>query len=131
MYIPGQARSIRYRSAGTWMGWPVVDVALGPDPARGESRGSARGVIAVGDTALGLVAVGGSARGEIAVGGLALGGVCCGDVCAGVVSLGGIALGGRRSGCWPSAGARLGGRSSAEPGRIPRRWPFSVSGCRF
>lgn len=110
MYIPVQARCIRYRSAGTWMGWPVVDIALGPDPGRGESRGNARGVIAAGDTALGLVTVGGSARGVIAVGGLALGGVCCGGVCAGVVSLGGIALGGLAVGLLAIGGVAAGGQ---------------------
>lgn len=53
MGMPAQARGIRYRSPRTWMGLPLVDIALGPDAERGEMRGRARGVIAVGDMAPG------------------------------------------------------------------------------
>ena len=58
-------KGIRYRSARSWAGMPLVDIALGPDPDRGESRGHARGVIAIGDTARGIVAVGGFAAGAV------------------------------------------------------------------
>jgi hypothetical protein len=77
-------RSRRYRSEATLLGWPVIAIALGPDPERGETKGVARGVIAIGDMAIGGVALGGFATGIFAAGGAAIG----------VFSLGGFALGG-------------------------------------
>ncbi len=74
---------VRYRSAIGIGDIPLVAVALGPDPERGERRGHARGIIAIGDMATGVVAVGGLATGGVAIGGLSLG----------VASLGGLALG--------------------------------------
>jgi hypothetical protein len=67
---------------GTW-DIPFYDVAVGPDLARGELRGHAKGVIAIGDLATGFLALGGLARGAIAIGGLA----------AGLVSFGGLSIG--------------------------------------
>src|SRR5262249_8642600 len=62
---------------------PFYDIALGADPERGELRGHAKGVIAIGDIATGFLALGGLARGIVALGGLA----------AGVFSFGGLSLG--------------------------------------
>lgn len=74
---------VRYRSALAIGDIPLVSIALGPDPEKGEWRGHARGVIAIGDIATGLVAIGG----------LATGGLCFGGVSLGLASLGGLALG--------------------------------------
>ncbi len=84
----------RFRSEATFLGLPLVALALGPDPAQNEWRGHARGVIAIGDIATGIVAIGGVARGVIAVGGLAIGGVTFGGGSLGVLAVGGLALGG-------------------------------------
>ena len=97
-------RGIRRRSQATIFGWPLYDIATGPDPAAGEWRGHARGVIAVGDVATGVLALGGVARGLIAFGGLAVGGICfggcslalllgIGGFAAGAVAIGGMAIG--------------------------------------
>lgn len=74
---------VRYRSAAGIGDIPLLSIALGPDPEKGERRGHARGIVAIGDTATGLVAVGGLAAGGVAIGGLSLG----------LASLGGRALG--------------------------------------
>ena len=76
-------RGVRYASAAAIGGIPLIAIALGPDPAKGEWRGHARGLLAIGDIATGLVAIGG----------LATGGVCIGGLSIGVASLGGLALG--------------------------------------
>jgi hypothetical protein len=76
-------RSIRYRSSASLGGIPLLSVALGPDPEKGEWRGHARGGVAIGDLA----------TGGIAIGGLALGGICIGGVSIGFASFGGFALG--------------------------------------
>lgn len=101
---PG-ARCVRRESSARLLGWPLVSIAIGPDPERGERVGRARGVIAVGDVAIGGVAVGGVAMGVVAVGGVAVGvsaaaGVAVGllaslgSVSAGGCAVGGVALGG-------------------------------------
>ena len=46
-----QQRGIRKRSKSTLLGWPVYDIAIGPDPKKGEHRGHAKGIIAIGDIA--------------------------------------------------------------------------------
>jgi hypothetical protein len=50
---------VRMQSSHRLFGIPLYDIAIGPDPARGEAKGRAKGIIAVGDVASGLVAVGG------------------------------------------------------------------------
>ncbi len=87
-------RGIRKRSKATLFGLPLLDIAMGPDPATGEMRGHARGIIAIGDMATGGFAFGGLARGLIAFGGLALGGLAIGGCAVGAIALGGAAVGG-------------------------------------
>ena len=72
-----------YRSGWTLLGWPLLAMSQGYDPATGRKR-VAKGWVAIGD-----VAVGG-----LAIGGAAFGGVCLGGVSVGLVSLGGLAVGG-------------------------------------
>jgi hypothetical protein len=47
---------MRYQSKLTLWGVPLVSIAIGPDIASGQARGVARGVVAIGDVALGIVA---------------------------------------------------------------------------
>jgi len=86
-------RSVRRRSAYEFLGMPLYDIAIGPDLARGQMRGHARGVIAVGDLATGIIAIGGLARGVIAIGGLAMGIVAIGGLAIGALAIGGGAIG--------------------------------------
>ena len=44
---------MRYQSTLKVFGWPLLSVALGPDLAANEGRGVARGVVAIGDIAIG------------------------------------------------------------------------------
>jgi hypothetical protein len=103
-------RGVRKRAAwGIW-GLPFYDIAFGPDPGRGESRGHAKGIFAVGDIATGVVAVGGLARGAIAVGGLAVGVIGLGGLCvAAVLAIGGLALGPAALGGGAIGGVAIGG----------------------
>jgi hypothetical protein len=89
-----RGRVVRYRSAAQFGGLPLIAIATGPDPAKGEARGHARGILAIGDMATGVVAVGGLARGLAAFGGLALGLVTFGGASFGALAaVGGLAVG--------------------------------------
>ena len=122
---PGQSfpRGIRKRSDYEYLGMPLWSVALGPDFARGEMRGHAKGVIAIGDIATGVIALGGLARGlfafgglaagVVAFGGLAIGGLTLGGLAIGIVALGGgavgwVAVGGAAAGYYAAGGAAFG-----------------------
>lgn len=83
---------VRYESACRIFGWPLLAIARGADPARQESRGEARGIIAVGDVATGIIAVGGIARGLIAIGGLGFGLVTVAGVGLGGLVIAGVAI---------------------------------------
>ncbi len=93
-------RGIRKRSDRYLWGLPLYDIAMGPDPEKGEIRGHAKGIVAIGDIATGVLALGGVARGVIAMGGLAaglllgIGGLSTGLLAFGGLAIGGIALGG-------------------------------------
>lgn len=86
-------RAIRKRSDYEYLGMPLWSVAVGPDLAKGENRGHAKGVIAIGDMATGIFALGGLARGFIAVGGLAMGVFAVGGLAFGGLASGGLAIG--------------------------------------
>lgn len=107
-------RGIRKRSAAAIGDLPLYDIALGPDPAKGEMRGHAKGVLAVGDIATGILAVGGLSRGVFALGGVAaglfsLGGLSIGVVlAAGGLALGGLAIGGAAAGVVAIGGGSAG-----------------------
>jgi hypothetical protein len=107
-------RGVRRRSATTVLGLPLYDIATGPDPAKGEMRGHACGVIAIGDIATGVLAFGGYAQGLVAVGGAAVGGICIGGCALGVVlgigglAVGGIAIGGMAIGLVSMGGMAVG-----------------------
>ena len=105
-----QFRGVRRRSSGGIGGIPFFEIATGPDPERGEMRGHAKAIIAIGDIATGIVAMGGLARGLIAVGGLALGAVSFGGLSIGaLVAVGGLAIGAAAFGGGAVGGVAVGG----------------------
>jgi hypothetical protein len=78
-----------YRSRMTLGGLPLLDVALGVDPITGRKR-VAKGVIAIGEVACGVVAFGGMVSfGVIACGGIGIGVVSLSALALGVVAMGG------------------------------------------
>jgi hypothetical protein len=81
----------RYTSDIVIFGLPLLQIALGPH--ENEKTGRARGIIAIGDRAVGWLAIGGLARGLIACGGFAVGVVAIGGGTVGLISFGGFALG--------------------------------------
>ncbi len=109
-----KVRSIRKRSETNIMGFPLYDIAMGPDFTKGELRGSACGIIAIGDIATGIFALGGIARGVFVIGGIALGLFSVGGVSIGVlaslggVSVGAVAIGGVAVGIYALGGAGIG-----------------------
>lgn len=120
----GRMRGIRQRAAWEIAGLPFYDIALGPDPSRGENRGHAKGFIAIGDMASGVFALGGLARGVVALGGLSIGlfsfgglsigalfaagGLAIGGVALGGAALGGVAIGGGAAGYYACGGGAVG-----------------------
>jgi hypothetical protein len=107
-------RGIRKRSNRFYWGLPLYDIAMGPDPEKGEMRGHAKGIIAIGDIATGVLALGGIARGIVAFGGLAaglllgIGGLSIGLLAFGGLALGGIAIGGGAFGYYAIGGGAFG-----------------------
>lgn len=90
----GGYRTVRHRSAAEFGGLPLLAIATGPDPAKGERRGHARGIVAIGDVATGVLAIGGVARGLVALGGVAVGIVTFGGASLGALAaVGGLAIG--------------------------------------
>ncbi len=115
-------RSIRHTSQMQLFGYPLVAVAYGSDFSRNESRGHARGIIAVGDVATGVIAIGGLARGLIAVGGVAVGVVTVAGVGFGALVIAGVAIaqmafGGVAVGHYAKGGAVIGGHV-VSPARV-------------
>jgi hypothetical protein len=86
-------RGVRKRSKTIICGLPLYHIAIGADPERGEIRGHARGIIAIGDYATGFIAIGGLAKGVFAIGGGAIGVIAMGGGALGLVALGGGAIG--------------------------------------
>src|SRR6266516_4825391 len=88
-------KGIRRESPRKFFGLPLWAIAIGPDWERGEMRGHARGIFALGDMATDWFAFGGLARGLVAFGGLAIGLFAFGGAAIGVlVAIGGAAIGG-------------------------------------
>lgn len=107
---PLPMRGIRRRASWGIGDIPFYDIAVGPDLARGELRGHARGVIAIGDIATGFVALGGISRGVIAFGGLAAGLVSIGGLSLGILgAVGGLAIGSLALGGAAVGGVAIGG----------------------
>ena len=95
----GPDRALAWRSKLTALGLPLIDIRFGHSPQAALTRGTARGWIALGDIAHGvLFALGGFALGGIAVGGVAIGVLSTGGVAIGAIALGGLAVGGVANG---------------------------------
>ena len=104
------ARGIRKRADWGIGDIPFYDIAFGADPERGELRGHAKGIIAIGDFATGFLALGGLSRGVVAFGGLAAGLFSFGGLSVGLLSaIGGLAIGGLALGGAAVGGAAIGG----------------------
>jgi len=106
-------KGIRRESPRKFFGLPVWAIAIGPDWERGEMRGHARGIFALGDIATGWFAFGGLARGFFAFGGLAIGlfafgGAAIGGLAIGGGALGGVAIGGGACGYYAFGGGAVG-----------------------
>lgn len=107
-------RGVRKRSATEFFGWPLWEIAMGPDPDAGEFRGHARAIVACGDMATGFLAMGGLARGVIAMGGGAIGVIAFGGGAIGALlavgggAIGTIAIGGGAVGHYAFGGGALG-----------------------
>ena len=105
-----RAQTIRRRSEGEFLGLPIWEIAMGPDPEQGEAHGHARAIIAIGDIATGWLAIGGIARGIIALGGVAVGGVALGGATFGLLgAFGGLAVGTLALGGLAIGGVAMGG----------------------
>lgn len=108
------ARTVRYASSWRVFGWPMLAIAQGPDPEHQETRGHAKGLIAIGDTATGILAVGGIARGVIAIGGVGAGLITISGVGFGAFVIAGVAIaqtafGGVAIGHYAKGGVAVGG----------------------
>lgn len=105
-----RVRGVRRQSTRQLFGLPLWAIACGPDWERGEARGHARGIFALGDIATGWFACGGFARGIFAVGGLAIGLFALGGGAFGLlVAVGGSAVGGLAFGGGAVGGIAIGG----------------------
>jgi hypothetical protein len=130
-----RGKMVRKRSQTQFLGYPLWEVARGPDPAKDERMGHARAIFAVGDVADGLVAIGGISRGVISIGGISLGVFSLGGVSVGLaaalggVAVGPLALGGIAAGAYALGGAgfdihgRLHAHSQGILGRLAAYFP--------
>ncbi|MBL9080058.1 MAG: serine/threonine protein kinase [Planctomycetes bacterium] len=85
--------SFEYRSAATLLGLPLLHVISGAR-APGQQKRVAKGWIAVGDHAYGvLMATGSFACGGLAFGGMSIGVISGGGITAGIAAIGGVAAG--------------------------------------
>jgi hypothetical protein len=92
--VSRERRPMTYRSGFELLGLPFVHVSLSRIENGVWKRGVARGWIAVGDVAFGvLFSVGGAAFGGIAIGGLSIGVAALGGLALGGYVLGGLAIG--------------------------------------
>lgn len=83
---------MHYKSSITPLGIPLLHIAI--RPGRGQALGVARGWIAIGDVAFGILfAIGGVAIGALGIGGVAVGGLAIAGASVGLWSVGGLALG--------------------------------------
>ncbi len=106
----------RFRTDSTMFGWPIIDLCIGLDDQG--KFGRAKGVIAIGDVATGLIAVGNKwATGVVALGGGGAVGLCsigggCGigllTAVGGGIGIGGIGFGGCGAGGIATGGAAIG-----------------------
>jgi hypothetical protein len=129
--VPGWVRTplfSEYRSKRSFLGWPLVHIVRGVDPATGRQK-VARGWLAIGDSSAvgGLAIAGGFARGVVAIAGGGAFGVLAlaGGFAVGVLAMaGGGALGLFAAGA--GGGAAAGGLAVA--GGFAAAWQFAIAG---
>jgi zinc protease len=131
-----------YRSRATFRGPPLSDVKLSaPRPPGASELGDAcvkeskphvaRGWVAIGDDARGIVlAIGSTARGLVAVGGRTVGAVSVGGLAFGLVAVGGVGLGvvglgGLGAGVYALGGGAIGWRAA---GGLAMGWDIACGG---
>jgi zinc protease len=154
MKIVTRFRGRVYRSRAQFLGLPLIDINVRDPISFTDNRlpessngmlGVARGWIAVGDDAYGIVlAVGSKARGIIAVGGRAIGVVSFGGLAVGLVSVGGAAvgvlgIGGFGLGVYAFGGLALGWQAlgggaigwNAACGGLAVAWHAAIGGAAF
>jgi zinc protease len=136
--VASRYRGRVFTSRALLFGLPLIDVnvtdprAPGRPVANGQIPRIARGWIAIGDDARGIIlAVGSTARGFIAVGGRSLGVVSIGGVAVGLVAIGGLgvgifAIGGLGLGFYAIGGLAIGWQGAAGGGAIA--WDTAVGG---
>ena len=95
---------MEYRSGVSFLGLPIVHIAMGSFVNGRYRRGVATGWIAIGDIAFGVF----FALGGIAFGGISLGGVSLGFLPLGGFAMGALAIGGLAMGVVAFGGAALG-----------------------
>jgi zinc protease len=134
-----------FRSKATFLGLPLIDInwSAPMPPGAGKPAGAsgldggrrvARGWIAIGDDARGIVlAIGSTARGLVALGGRALGVVSLGGVALGLVAIGGLGLGvlgigGFGAGVVAFGGGAVGWRAA---GGLAVGWDIACGGGAF
>ena len=134
-----------YRSEATLLGLPLIDINFSAPmpPGVGKPPGSsapdggrrvARGWIAIGDDARGiLLAIGSTARGLVALGGRAFGVVSFGGLALGLVAFGGLGLGvlgigGLGAGVYAFGGGAVGWRAA---GGLAVGWDIACGGGAF
>ncbi|HKW13616.1 MAG TPA: hypothetical protein VJS69_03935 [Candidatus Krumholzibacteria bacterium] len=84
---------MEYRSRASFLGLPLIHIALGSTVDGQFRRGIATGWIAIGDVARGLIASGGVAIGGVCIGGVGLGAVTFAGCSIGLLAFGGLAAG--------------------------------------
>ena len=90
----GGREEMHFKSLTSLLGLPLVHVAIGPRADSSAVRGVAKGWIAIGDIAFGIVfAAGGLSVGGVSFGGLSVGVVALAGLSIGVWSVGGLAIG--------------------------------------
>lgn len=129
LFSPADFQNLReYKSKASFLGLPLVHMRSGH--RRGEPIVPARGWIALGDKAFGILfacggfAVGGIAMGGVAIGPVAVGGMTLGAISMGGLAIGALALGGGAIGFFSAGGMAL-GYFAAEGGMaIAREFAF-------
>jgi hypothetical protein len=101
-----------YKSTVTLFGWPLVHISFGMDPMTGRSK-VAKGIIVIGNVAIGAFSSGGLALGGVTFGGCSVGVISCGGFAlALLLAVGGFAVGRTAWGGFAAGGIALGGFSA-------------------
>ncbi len=115
---------MEYKSKSSLMGLPLIHVNLGAMEDGRPRVGVARGWIAIGTVAHGVIAgVGGAATGCVAAGGVAFGAVALGGLAIAALAIGGVALG------WWAVGGLAAGWYAI--GGLALGWKAALGGAAF